>query len=344
MMRLDLLPKIRGDCFNFSEQVFSAIQVAKTSSELVHEKKRFNFSLFRYNYGGGTAKENQKKVLLVPQIINRPYILDLNDDVSVVRRFCERDFDVFLIDWGYPTIEHRDISFTHYVQYVDYAIDLISREKMSILGYCTGGIISLVYASLHPEKIQNLIQLATPVDFSKWYDPRITWGKLFDANTVAFYFGNIPGELVDLIGFQLLAWYMPLFSTNLEFWKEFLIYESWRDIWRRLRWVTDAQAIPTTAYFQFIEGCYKENLLIKNKLRVDSQLVDLNKIRSPLLNILARYDHIVPLESVKALKGVYCGDEYEEIIFPSSHVGLSAGSKAHKELWPRVCDWLQARS
>ena len=75
-MRLDLLPKIRGDFFNFSEQFFSAIQVAKTSSELVHEEERFNFRLFRYNYGGGTGKENQKKILLVPHIINRPYILD----------------------------------------------------------------------------------------------------------------------------------------------------------------------------------------------------------------------------------------------------------------------------
>ena len=175
------------------------------------------------------------------------------------------------------------------------------------------------------------------------HDPRIVWGKLFDPNTVAFYFGNIPGELVDLIGFQLLAWYMPLFSISRDFLEEFLTYESWRDMWRRFRWVADAQAIPTSAYAQFIQDCYKENRLIKNKLRVDSQLVKLNQIRSPLLNILARYDHIVPLESAKALKGVYGGDEYEEIIFPSSHVGLSTGSKAHKELWPRVCEWLEAK-
>ena len=67
MMRLDLLPKIRGDFFNFSEQIFSAIQVAKTSSELVHEEERFNFRLFRYNYGGGTGKENQKKINTINQ-------------------------------------------------------------------------------------------------------------------------------------------------------------------------------------------------------------------------------------------------------------------------------------
>jgi polyhydroxyalkanoate synthase len=94
---------------------------------------------------------------------------------------------------------------------------------------------------------------------------------------------------------------------------------------------------------QFIEDFYKENLLIKNKLRIDSQRVDLRKIRSPLLNILARYDHIVPTGSSKALKSVYSGSDYEEIIFPSTHVGLSASREAHKKLWPKVCKWLQAR-
>ena len=74
MMRLDLLPKIRGDFFNFSEQIFSAIQVAKTSSELVHQEKTFNFRLFRYNCGGGTGKENQKKILRL-RILSTIYLM-----------------------------------------------------------------------------------------------------------------------------------------------------------------------------------------------------------------------------------------------------------------------------
>ncbi len=344
MMGLDLLPKIRGDLLNLTERIFPAIKVAKTSCELVHEEKRLNFKLVRYSDAIGNGKENKNNILLIPHIINRPYILDLNDDVSVVRSFFERNFDVYLIDWGYPTIEHRGISFAHYAQYVDHALGLISTGKVSILGYCTGGIIALIYASLRPKKVKNLILLTTPVDFSKWYDPRILWGKIFNPRNVAFHFGNIPGELINLLGFNLLAWYIPFFSMSREYLEEFLYYESSRDIWRRVRWIVDAQAIPASAYIQFIEGCYKENLLIKNKLKVGPHLIELNKIDCPLLNILARYDHIVPMESAKAVKEVYSGDDYEEIVFPSSHVGLSTGRKAHRELWPKVCEWLKARS
>ncbi len=340
MIQPDLLPRIRGEFLNLSEPILSALKVAASPFEVVDEDKRLGFKLFRYRH----TKPTENCILLIPHIINRPYILDLNGDVSVVRRFCERGFDVYLIDWGYPSAEHRDISFLDYSQYVDAALSFIAREDVSILGYCTGGIISLIYASLHPERVKGIALLATPVDFSVWHDPRILWGKVFDARKVAFFFGNIPGELVNTIGFYLLMLYMPLFSRSLEFVDEFLTYESWRDMWRRVRWLVDTQAVPASAYIEFIEGCYQENLLIRNKLKVGSHLIDLRRIDCPLLNILAKYDHIVPIESSKALKEVYSGENYQEIVFPSSHVGLSVSRKAHKDLWPKVCEWFEANS
>ncbi|MBU3968334.1 MAG: hypothetical protein KKG76_13360 [Euryarchaeota archaeon] len=75
-------------------------------------------------------------------------------------------------------------------------------------------------------------------------------------------------------------------------------------------------------------------------MRIDSQIVDLIKIRCPLLNILAKYDHIVPLAAGKALKDVYSEKSYEEIVFPSSHIGLSVSREAHLNLWPKVREWV----
>ena len=154
-------------------------------------------------------------------IVLRPYILDLNDDVSVVRTFCE-SFDVYMVDWGDPTIEDKKISFSDYIQYVDRAVDQIS-DDISILGYCVGGIISLMYASLYPEKVKNLIFLATPIDFSMRYDPRISLGRMVDVVTdrrllmtrkIADFFGNIPGEFMTFFGRNLFAAYLPFFSMR----------------------------------------------------------------------------------------------------------------------------------
>lgn len=46
-------------------------------------------------------------------------------------------------------------------------------------------------------------------------------------------------------------------------------------------------------------------------------------------------DHIVPLSASKSLKSVYSGNNYEEIVFPSSY--LSVSREAHLNLWPKVC-------
>ncbi len=339
-MVLDYIQIMRHNFFSALENVFPPIAVGKTPYEVVDEDRHLNFKLLRYVKG----KDNKRILLIVPHIINRPYILDLNDDVSVIKEFIEHGFPVYMIDWGYPTMEQRKISFSDYVQYMDRAVDFICKERevkgVSVLGYCTGGIISLMYASLHPEKVERFILLATPVDFSKWYDLRILWGNIFDVRSIVSLFGNVPGELIILFGRNLFMSYLPYFSMSAEFDKEFLTFESWRDALRINRWFIDTPMIPGSTYIQFIEDCYQQNLLINNKMRIDSQIIDLRKIRAPLLNILAKYDHLVPLSAGNALKDVYSGKSYEEIVFPSSHTGLSVSREAHLNLWPKVCEWL----
>ncbi|MBM3131484.1 MAG: alpha/beta fold hydrolase [Chloroflexi bacterium] len=331
--------KLRGDSFVLAERVFPAFRVAQTPFEMLDEHEERGFTLLRY----GGNRRSSKRILFVPHIVNRPYILDLTNDVSVIGGFCRGGFDVYLIDWGYPETRDRETSFADYADYVHRAAGIISGDKVPILGYCTGGLISLMYASLHPESVSALALLATPVDFSSWTDPRILWGKVFDARSVSALCGNIPGEMINLIGSQLLWWYAPRFSMNEGFRQEFQAYESWRDMWRRFRWVADAQAIPGRAYTEFIEGCYHQNLLMQNKLRLGQYAVDIAQLQCPVLNIIAEYDHIVPVESARALEHIYAGSDYQEIVFPSSHVGLAASRKAHEELWPRVRQWVESR-
>ena len=61
-----------------------------------------------------------------------------------------------------------------------------------------------------------------PLDFSDEPDPRLLWGKVFDVRRVGDYWGNTPGELINLIGLQLFALYLPLFAMEGEFLGELL--------------------------------------------------------------------------------------------------------------------------
>ncbi len=327
-----------GRLFSAAGAIAPALRVGATPYEVVDEDNASGFRLLRYLPATGATP--RKEVLFLPHLVNRYYILDLYEDVSVVRRFCERGFTVDLIDWGYP---RKDLGFSDYAGYADKSISLASGDAVSVLAYCTGGIISLIQASLHPDRVRNLVLLATPVDFSQSSDYRILAGRMFGAGSAPAWTGNLPGGLFNAAGWALLTLYMPLFLARPEFNHELFAYEAWRDMWRRARWLADAPPVSASVAVEFVEGCYQENRLIQNRLRIDGQTVDLGRIACPVLNVIARYDHLVPIESAQALKHVYSGPEYREIIFPTSHLGLSVSRKSHRELWPEICSWLETK-
>jgi polyhydroxyalkanoate synthase len=74
-------------------------------------------------------------------------------------------------------------------------------------------------------------------------------------------------------------------------------------------------------------------------------IINLRKINIPLLNIVAKKDDLVAPSSSKALNNALTESHDKDLIeFNSGHVGLMIGKNAHKELWPKVGDWLKKRS
>jgi polyhydroxyalkanoate synthase subunit PhaC len=106
-------------------------------------------------------------------------------------------------------------------------------------------------------------------------------------------------------------------------------------------------------YRGFAVHCYKQNLLIKNKMRIEDGYNDgnddsgtvINLKNMPFLNILAKKDDLVAPNSSKALNDALTETHDKSLIeLNSGHVGLMIGKNAHKELWPKVGEWLKKRS
>src|SRR5262250_2065049 len=109
-------------------------------------------------------------ILIVYALVNRPYMVDLQEDRSLVRNLLKLGMDVYLIDWGYPSRGDRWLTLDDYIDdYLANCVDVVRErhdlEKINVLGICQGGTFSLCYAALYPEKIKNLITMVTPVDF-----------------------------------------------------------------------------------------------------------------------------------------------------------------------------------
>ena len=95
---------------------------------------------------------------------------DLQANRSLIRNLLKLGIDIYLIDWGYPGREDRWLTLDDYINgYMDTCVDVV-REKhnlaeINMLGICQGGVFSLCYTALHPEKIKNLITMVAPVDY-----------------------------------------------------------------------------------------------------------------------------------------------------------------------------------
>src|SRR5215831_9580932 len=84
---------------------------------------------------------------------------------------------------------HLLLMIGHFVnRYMDKSVDLIREttksDKVSLFGYCWGGDLVLMYAALHPEKVKNVIVVATPGDFSADDTLSSLWTKNMDVEAL----------------------------------------------------------------------------------------------------------------------------------------------------------------
>jgi polyhydroxyalkanoate synthase len=289
-------------------------------------------------------------LLVIYALINKPYILDLQPDRSVIRKLLSSGFDVYLIDWGTPTDVDRYLTLDDYVNwYIDDAVDHIrKRHKMdsiSILGYCMGGTLSVMYTGIHPEKVKNFILMAAPLDFEADQGPLKKWSRpeYFDADKLVETVGNVSGEFLNF-GFLLLDPVNNLYSKYLKFVDKADDDRFVEMFFRMEKWINDGIPLAGETYREFIKKCYQQNLLVKNKFTINGHKVDLDNITMPLLSIIAEYDHLVPKESSISFNDLVPSRDKKMIVFPTGHIGLSVSSATHAKLWPDVIEWLTKRS
>jgi polyhydroxyalkanoate synthase len=320
------------------------VEVGSTRCEEVYRKNRMR--LLHYFPLDGIKRTKTTPLLIVYAVINRPYILDLQPDKSVIRRFLEKGYDVYLIDWGYPTKADEHICTDDYIQsYIDPVMDFIREksgtDKASLLGYCIGGYFTTIYSALHPDKVANLMVMAAPLDFDLDHGLLHIWckNKNFDPQKVVDVLGNAPADFLN-DGFLVLD---PFPNAVMKYYALFenIHKPTFVDNFMRMeKWIWDGIAIPGRFYVEFIKQGYQENRLVRGQLSVEDKMIDLKDIDMPVMIITGKEDHLVPSESTKALKDHVSSKDVRVLEYPTGHIGLSVSGKAHKEMWPEVVNWL----
>jgi polyhydroxyalkanoate synthase len=89
---------------------------------------------------------------------------------------------------------------------------------------------------------------------------------------------------------------------------------------------------------------YKQNRLVRGLVRLRGARVDLQRIEQSLLIVTADPDHIVPRPNTLPLLDLVQSSDVTHLAKSGGHIGLMAGSKARREIWPELAQWLSARS
>jgi polyhydroxyalkanoate synthase len=288
------------------------------------------------DYGGSGPK-----VLFVPSLINRAYILDLMQGGSMLRWLAGQEIHPYLLDWGWPGETERNFTLTDYIAgRLERAIAAIPGPIV-LAGYCMGGLLALAATlRLGPDKISGLALLATPWDF-----------HAADAAAAR----RIAETLPSLEGMMRFSNTLPIDALNALFAMAdpYGVGEKYRDFSTQDKnsaraqkfvamedWLADGVPLAAPVARETLGGWYGQNTPAAGNWRVAGLAVDPTKLKIPSFCAIPGRDRLVPAESARALAALLPANQTIEP--KAGHIGMIAGTHAQSALWEPFAAWLRS--
>ena len=324
-------------------QAASGVEVGCSEKEAVFRDDKI--TLYRYK---PIAKPAGVTPLLISYaLVNRPYMMDLQKDRSLIRRLLEQGLDIYLIDWGYPNGADRFLDLDDYINgflhnCLQHVLDEHRIDAANVLGVCQGGTFSLCYTALNPQRVKNLITMVTPVDFRTPENLLSKWAQDMDVDAVVDSGGNVSGEMlnfayVSLMPFRLMQ---QKYVSLVDILKDPRQVENFM---RMEKWIFDSPDQAGEAFRQFTQWFFQENRLVKGTVELGGRKVDLKQITQPVLNIYGRQDHLVPPSASIPMERHIGSKDYTAFEMDVGHIGMYVSGKSQKQLPETIAQWLKDR-
>jgi polyhydroxyalkanoate synthase len=318
-------------------------KVGQTPKDVVW--RRDKAELWRYRSDEVTTRT---PVLVVMSLISRSYILDLYPGASFVASLRDAGLDVYLLDWGIPDERDAGLGLASYVDdLLPAAVDAVladsGQDDLNVIGYCYGGVLSLLLGAAHPSlPVRSLVTMATPVDF----DSMGLLGRMFregrlEPDDVLDDTGNVPPEVIRN-AFRVLK---PTADVA-----QYAVL--WEKLWddRQMeayqvmgQWTRDHIPFPGRAFRETVD-LMRDQALLHDRVRLAGRRVSLLGMHWPVLNVVAAKDHIVPCQAAAPVCDLVGSAEVETLELPAGHVGLVMGRAAVTTTMPAIVGWLRDHS
>ena len=354
MSALQITPqRIAEDALRMQQKLGAALQTmrdvgdfdygATTKQEVWRDGK-----VVLYRFVGEKAPTATVPLLIAYALVNRPYMVDLQANRSIVKGLLERGEDVYILDWGYPDRSDRFLTLEDYIErYLGGAVDHLRRssglDAINLLGICQGGTFALSYAALHPERVRNLITMVTPVDFHTGDNMLAHWTRDLDVDLFVDTLGNVPADMMNACYLTLKPWRLLVqkYVGVVDILDDAAALE---DFLRMEKWIFDSPDQAGEAFRQYIKQFYQGNGFVKGGIVIGERDVHLGLVEMPVLNIFAEQDHLVPPDASRALRGLVGTQDYSELSFRGGHIGIYVSGRAQTQVPSAIHDWLAQRA
>ena len=354
MSTLQITPqRIAEDTMRMQQKLGAALQTmrdvgdfdygATTKQEVWRDGK-----VVLYRFIGDKAPTATVPLLIAYALVNRPYMVDLQANRSIVKGLLERGEDVYILDWGYPDRSDRFLTLEDYIErFLGGAVDHLRRgsglDAINLLGICQGGTFALSYAALHPERVRNLITMVTPVDFHTADNMLAHWTRDLDVDLFVDTLGNVPADMMNACYLTLKPWRLLVqkYVGMVDILDDAAALE---DFLRMEKWIFDSPDQAGEAFRQYIKQFYQGNGFVNGGIVIGERDVHLGLVEMPVLNIFAEQDHLVPPDASRALRDLVGTQDYSELSFRGGHIGIYVSGRAQTQVPAAIHDWLAQRS
>jgi polyhydroxyalkanoate synthase len=338
LKHMDRMRQARGkmlDRFGFGPK--------ETEYRIVHAEP--GLTLRKY----GPEKAVGPAVLLVPAPIKKAYIWDLMPQISVVQRWLEQGYRVYLAEWTPDTGPHFGLEDygDRLLATCQRAIEADSGEKqLTVAGHSLGGILTAMYACLHADVVRAVVLLEAPLHFESdagCFAPLIS--SIPDARPIAEAYREVPGAFLNAVSamaaphaFQLerlLDRYLCIGNP-----------EAMATHMRVERWTHDEFPLPGKLFTDVVESLYRHDRLMRGSLQVGEREIGPKDLQAPLLTVVDPRSGVIPMHSVlpfyeaTASKNKLMLNYDGDIGVNLQHVGVLVGTNAHSKIWPAIFAWL----
>jgi len=321
-------------------QMYMAHGYVRKSDHLkaVFEKKTSRVLQFEgYQYGGG-----KPVVLLIPSLINKSYIFDITEGQSMLRYFCARGIDAYLLDWGDflndPDMQDFDGVVLSRMRACVAALAMHVGGDIHALGYCMGGSMLAGLAAVDDAYLKSLMFMATPWDFHA--------GSQDMLNRVKFWSPSLMTSLQDDKQMKV-DWLQILFSSLYpeqamkkfaRFSKMDMDSDAAQTFVAVEDWLNDGVPLPAGVGGAAVKEWFLENKLVCNAWELGAQNVDAHAINLPSFIIASSRDKLVEYDEAFALYEAIHGATIHDP--KCGHVGMIAGGHAVTDVWSPIADWI----